>query len=781
MSKQNLKNILHQIGNQSVEVDHNKKIVLMNELFDSQNLKTPSPASAKKNRFNFNFGQIVLGSALALAAIVTVVFVNTQNGPIVSPTPDEVQLFTFSGYVQKGPFISGSEVTIQELDKNMLPTGTSYKVNTRSDFGDFEFSQKLRSPYVEVFADGYYFNEVSGELSESILSLRTVTDLSKNPEVNVNILTTLVSDRIKHLVTKENFDFRLAQIQATHEVLEVFNLEEYEIDSFEDLDVSHNETGDAILIAISAILQGDSTVAELSELKAKLTLDLEKDGDIDEVRQLDILYGNAQNVSTVAVRENLINRYNELGLVIEVPPFEKYIKQLVEFDVFSNDPINGQQGIEPDQIITVGFTKEIKSASTDDESIVVFNNGSQLTGSVTVSENLRELKFTPNNPLALSPADESLPLIVFNVTVSSSIESIDGDLMEDDYYFDFSTRRATLLPTPTPLPFDGAVSYLRGYDLYLLDQNGERRITDELEIDRWEPYNWSNDGSRAVFITEQRDTSASGNDKDILWEYIFDANRLIQLGIIDNHGHRRIQFSPDEQKIFIGYRDKGYVYSYQTQSIAMVLDIGEGSHSTYYSEQVWLDNETILAYIPSGLEAFSMEQSGIYSVNVGGTNIVAIFEEIQSNAFSLSNSRDYFAYYSDTDDVVYIMTVADGTTEVLADYSGEANIYLHEIEWSSDDSRLLIQKSGYPGRRIAVYNMDDFSVIHEYPRDDLGTVLLSNSCSVAGASWFTGDEIGIWTSCGGWKVGHSYVIDLSSNTVSEISYNANNIRWVGNR
>ncbi|EKD79292.1 MAG: hypothetical protein ACD_41C00110G0001, partial [uncultured bacterium] len=136
----------------------------------------------------FTFGPILSLGAVAVVLAIMVI-------------PDWFQPHTpLIGYIQKGPFISGSSITIQELDDRLQPTGVSYQVTTNSDFGDYRLTQKLDSDYVEVIAQGYYYNEITGELSSGPLTLRAIADVSENAVVNVNVLTTLTVPRLRHIV-----------------------------------------------------------------------------------------------------------------------------------------------------------------------------------------------------------------------------------------------------------------------------------------------------------------------------------------------------------------------------------------------------------------------------------------------------------------------------------------------------------------------------------------------------------------------------------------------------
>ena len=75
-------------------------------------------------------------STVSLGAMLAVVVMIAFVPKLFIPTR------TVSGYIQKGPFITGSAITIQELDDQLQPTGKNYQVTTSSDFGDYALQQK---------------------------------------------------------------------------------------------------------------------------------------------------------------------------------------------------------------------------------------------------------------------------------------------------------------------------------------------------------------------------------------------------------------------------------------------------------------------------------------------------------------------------------------------------------------------------------------------------------------------------------------------------------------
>ena len=68
---------------------------------------------------------------------------------------------SLKGYVQKGPYINGSAITVAELHENLNPTGKVFSTQIVNNQGSFELNDlALNSKFVELRADGSYFNEI---------------------------------------------------------------------------------------------------------------------------------------------------------------------------------------------------------------------------------------------------------------------------------------------------------------------------------------------------------------------------------------------------------------------------------------------------------------------------------------------------------------------------------------------------------------------------------------------------------------------------------------------
>ncbi len=117
------------------------------------------------------------------------------------------------GGAEKGPFILGSSVVVSLLDGSGNPTGDQFNTQIASDAGGFELTVPSASR-AALEADGYYFNEVSGELSASSLTLRAQAELMAGVSVYVNVLTHLTNLRVVALVAQgATFDVALAQAE----------------------------------------------------------------------------------------------------------------------------------------------------------------------------------------------------------------------------------------------------------------------------------------------------------------------------------------------------------------------------------------------------------------------------------------------------------------------------------------------------------------------------------------------------------------------------------------
>lgn len=237
----------------------------------------------------------------------------------------------FNGYVQKGPFINGSSITISELNDKLNQTGRSYSTTIADNSGKFEQKNiELSSNYVSLKADGFYFNENIGDKSSAQLTLSAIADITDESSVNVNILTHLEKSRIEYLVNQKGFTFKNAKAQAIKDILTLFSIKKDDIVNSETLSLIKDGDDNAILFAISIIIQGYRTTADMSELLANIISDIKEDGQLNDSTLGSKLIDDAKLLDLVMVRQNMEARYKDLGISITLPSFEKYVKIFID-------------------------------------------------------------------------------------------------------------------------------------------------------------------------------------------------------------------------------------------------------------------------------------------------------------------------------------------------------------------------------------------------------------------------------------------------------------------
>jgi len=235
-----------------------------------------------------------------------------------------------SGYVQKGPYINGTSITISELSDELIPTGKNFNSQILDNKGTFELRNiDLSSEFVELKADGFYFNEIKNESSNAQLTLFALSDLTDKTSININVLSNLEKSRVEYLISNGT-TFDNAKKQAQSEILQIFRINKPDIPESEILDISKSGEDNSILLAASVILQGYMSVAELSELLANISTDMREDGILNSQTLGSTLINNAKTIKLDLIRENLEKRYETLGLEVSIPNFEKYVNQFID-------------------------------------------------------------------------------------------------------------------------------------------------------------------------------------------------------------------------------------------------------------------------------------------------------------------------------------------------------------------------------------------------------------------------------------------------------------------
>ena len=433
----------------------------------------------------YTFALLLLASLILIISCQEDDDVTTQNPPNGEDTLT-IKKVNVNGFIQKGPFINGTAVTISELDDSLVATGKNFNTQIADNKGSFEIRNiELTSDYVQLTANGFYFDEIKGEKSAAQLTLFALANISNASSINVNILSHLEKDRA-HFLIRQGKSFAEAKKQAQQEILAIFNIAKENIGNSETLDISQEGDDNAILLAISTILQGHNTVAELSELLANINTDIKEDGELNSNSSREKLVSNAKSLDLAAIREHIEKRYDELGVTSTIPNFEKYI------DSDGDGILNGDEDDTPDEFtfdpqidvaisqsvisneITILGIKEGGKADIYVTNGAFIINGQEVTDTVTQVANGDKVK------IITTSGNEYNTIIKAKVTVGSLVkffEIITDDYIPDDFVFSpkenvaidsivvSETITLSGIPYPTPASISDGIIIKNGVEL----------------------------------------------------------------------------------------------------------------------------------------------------------------------------------------------------------------------------------------------------------------------------------------------------------------------------
>ena len=98
--------------------------------------------------------RLYIGGLIAFSVLFSSCGKDSEEGESFEP-----HTYNVSGKVEKGPFVSGSTITIQPMDSKLQVRGDFYSSTIQDDMGNFSFGSKLfEAPYAELTANGYFFN-----------------------------------------------------------------------------------------------------------------------------------------------------------------------------------------------------------------------------------------------------------------------------------------------------------------------------------------------------------------------------------------------------------------------------------------------------------------------------------------------------------------------------------------------------------------------------------------------------------------------------------------------
>jgi hypothetical protein len=272
-------------------------------------------------------------TSLLFKLIILILFPLISCEEIIIEKEQEGKVYTVEGFAQKGPFIVGADVTIAELNDKLFPTGRVYFTTILDDKGRFVLpGVVLTSPYVQIKIRGFYFSEVWSNISNKELTMYALADIRKSEAINVNIITHLESERLEHLVQKENLSFNEAKAKAFEEFLAIFDWQNLDVGSSESLDLSKNDDGGAVLIAAASIFERiqDDFIKRLETI-TNFRTDF-ADGKIDSTIILNRMLTAASLLDEERILTNLKFKFGDIAF----PDFGALLDEFKENSSYTN-------------------------------------------------------------------------------------------------------------------------------------------------------------------------------------------------------------------------------------------------------------------------------------------------------------------------------------------------------------------------------------------------------------------------------------------------------------
>jgi hypothetical protein len=248
---------------------------------------------------------------------------------------ENLKSYSISGKAQKGPFVTGASVTINELNSNLEQTGKSFSTTIAADDGSFSLnSVELASNIALVTVNGYYYDEHLNIVQNGVLNLQALTDISGKTAININALTHVLKDRVEVLF-KTGLSFDDANKQAQNElILDFFDISEANTTDFDQMDISATGSDNALLLAFSAMMLrrtgAGNDPSVLTELLTKLRTDFKDDGEINNPDLRKQIWDNVRFLNPAHIQKNLKEKYQQIGINVNLSDFQYYINKYVE-------------------------------------------------------------------------------------------------------------------------------------------------------------------------------------------------------------------------------------------------------------------------------------------------------------------------------------------------------------------------------------------------------------------------------------------------------------------
>ncbi|WP_404396024.1 putative Ig domain-containing protein [Pseudoalteromonas phenolica] len=339
---------------------------------------------------------------------------NSQPEKGVSQNQDEVSI---KGSVEKGPFVIGSAITINVLNEKGENTDSTIVTKTTDNLGNFEFKVPKGS-LIQITASGYYRNEITGGLSEDVLTLRSIFKATENTQqnANVNILTHLTSNRIIELIKAGETDFNKAIKQAEAEFTSNFKsiISGTKEQNFSDLSIYKDDDSDAsaYLLALSSMMyqhaldkSKNNDTSENAELTALLNLledDFGSDGIVNNEAELIAIRKTQRYIDPLQIEANLSDWLGD-NSNYSIPNINEYLDNDLDGIANITDTDDDNDGIADED-----------DSSPNMADFIIDNQHVSLAEDETVS-----IEIATNNPLG---ADEPIKFELMSDVSSGSLK-----------------------------------------------------------------------------------------------------------------------------------------------------------------------------------------------------------------------------------------------------------------------------------------------------------------------------------------------------------------------
>ncbi|ELF5343883.1 hypothetical protein RNH90_002409 [Vibrio metschnikovii] len=241
---------------------------------------------------------------------------------------DSGKPYQFGGTVQKGPLQPGSVVTVYELNQDLEKTDTAYTTQIEDYEGNYNMNERFNTPYVELVAQGNYFNELTGNSDEQ-MRMSAFYDMNTATQVNFNVATAAMKASIMAKVQAgQRFDE--ASRETASELLSLYSFDPDQwADEINFYNVNLSNAGDTstMLLVISA-----STLTMATDNRLTLEQQIEKIGQVllepkstqfAEMKQALTKYSLA--LYKTAAYDNTQKYYADNGLDFDIPHVDYFI------------------------------------------------------------------------------------------------------------------------------------------------------------------------------------------------------------------------------------------------------------------------------------------------------------------------------------------------------------------------------------------------------------------------------------------------------------------------